>query len=523
MNTPGGDGLTTEEPLSDVPTRSWRAAVLYVAAAAMLLRFYDLPLKPLHHDEGVNTLFLVNLVQPPHTYQYDPANYHGPTLYYFGWLATLLLDLSTVAIRAVPAVAGMLLVMAFTALRPAIGAVGALAAASLFALSPGAVYFSRYFIHEMPLVCFTVYAVVLTHLWSQRRRALYLAGAAAAAGLAFATKETALISAGVLAIAAVSSGALVRLPHSLAPAALARALAFLPGACLAVVRDGIAALRRPPHPMLLGVGAVIFLAVNAIFYSSFFTHWRGIADALRSFAIWTGTGTSAHVHPWHAYLRWMAAEELPLLALGCAGAAHAVWRRPSRFLAFSALWAIGTFAAYTLIPYKTPWLALNILAPLAICAGHACEVLWRRGRQHRTALAAAAVAVVLGSAYQSIVLNFREYDDDRHPYVYAHTSRELLALVDEVSRLHAANGPLTIAVTSPDYFPVTWYLGQYRVGYYGKPVVTGDALVIASEDQQIVLDTLLAGKYQQLGIYKLRPGVRLVLYGRKDLQNLAPR
>ena len=521
MSTPQAGGLAAGEPLSRVSGRNWGAAVLYVAAAAMLLRFYDLPLKPLHHDEGVNTLFLVNLVQPPHTYKYDPTNYHGPTLYYFGWLAAFLLDLTTVAIRVVPAVAGMLTVLAFMMLRSTIGVVGALAAASLFALSPGAVYISRYFIHEMLLVCFTVYAVVLTQLWSQRRRALHLAGAAAAAALAFATKETALISSGVLAIAAVSSSVVVTLPAWLDGGAPNRTAMLLPGAFATVVRNGFTAVRRSPHPLLLGVAAVIFVAVNVLFYSSFLTHWPGVADALRSFAIWTGTGTSAHVHPWHTYIRWMTAEELPLLALGSVGAAHALWRRPNRFLVFSALWAIGTFAAYTLIPYKTPWLAVNILAPLAICAGHACEVAWRTGGRHRSALAAAAAVVALGSAYQSIVLNFREYDDDRHPYVYAHTSREVLALVDEVSRLHSANRSLTVAITSPDYFPLTWYFRQYRVGYYGKPVVTGDPLVIASEDQEIVLDILLAGKYQQLGVYKLRPGVRLVLYARKDLHGLA--
>jgi predicted membrane-bound mannosyltransferase len=62
---PAGDGVSS---------RTWWTTMVYVAAAAMLLRFYALPLKPLHHDEGVNTLLLVNLVRPPHVYQYDPIN-----------------------------------------------------------------------------------------------------------------------------------------------------------------------------------------------------------------------------------------------------------------------------------------------------------------------------------------------------------------------------------------------------------------------------------------------------------------
>ncbi len=54
--------------VSKVSNRAWMQALLYVAATAMLLRFYDLPLKPLHHDEGVNAFFLAKLVQPPHVY-----------------------------------------------------------------------------------------------------------------------------------------------------------------------------------------------------------------------------------------------------------------------------------------------------------------------------------------------------------------------------------------------------------------------------------------------------------------------
>jgi uncharacterized protein (TIGR03663 family) len=162
------------EQTDELRSRAWWTAIVYLAAAAIVLRFYDLDLKPLHHDEGVNTLFLTRLVEPPHSYQYDPANYHGPTLYYFAWLSAAIAGLTTETIRAVTASAGVLAVMLLLPLRRQIGSAGALAASSLLALSPGAVYFSRYFIHEMLLVCFTLGTVVAAALWWQRGRALYL-------------------------------------------------------------------------------------------------------------------------------------------------------------------------------------------------------------------------------------------------------------------------------------------------------------------------------------------------------------
>jgi uncharacterized protein (TIGR03663 family) len=501
------------------PARLWWTAIIYLAAAAMLLRFYDLPLKPLHHDEGVNTLFLTGLVEPPHVYRYDPANYHGPTLYYFAWLSVAVLGLTTVAIRAVTATAGLMAVFVVLALRRQIGTVGALAAGSLLALSPGAVYVSRYFIHEMLLVCFTVAAVVATVSWWQRRRARDLYLAALAAGLMFATKETAVISAVVIGIAAAGAAALVELRARLSEPGRGLAVGDMIAALLQSSRRFAGTLRERVGAQGLAGALAVFVATNVLFYTSFFTHWHGAISALQTFAIWTKTGTSAHPRPWHTYLEWLSIEELPLLLLGAAGALLALWKSENRFAVFAALWSIGEIAAYSLIPYKTPWLMLNMTAPLALAAGYACDRVWQLGRTRaRLALGGAALAVAALMTYQALVLNFIEYDDDRHPYVYAHTSRELLAMVREINLIEAANPRSSIAITSPDHFPLSWYLRDYPVGYYGRVVVTKDPLVIAAVDQQEALDAALGGGFERIGVYSLRPGVQLVLYASRQLR-----
>jgi hypothetical protein len=51
--------------------------------------------------------------------------------------------------------------------------------------------------------------------------------------------------------------------------------------------------------------------------------------------------------------------------------------------------------------------------------------------------------------------------------------------------------------------------------------VTNDPLVVASEEQQAELDVALRGRYERVGTYGLRPGVRLVLYVRRDLRRPA--
>lgn len=482
----------------DQPPRWWPALV-YIAALALLLRFYDLPLKPLHHDEGVNTLFVTRLVRPPHSFVYDPSNYHGPTLFYFAWLSVSVFGFDTIGMRGVTAITGLLMVLLVAALRHQLGTRGALAAAAMLAASSGAVYYARYFIHETLLACFTLAAVVFAMCWWSRRRTVYLYLAAVAAGLMFATKETAFISAGVIVIAACGS-------------------AVLAGSRLRDVRGFFEGLRARGS-MPLAVAAVLGIAVAMLLYTSFLTNPAGAIAAFETFAVWSKTGIRVHAYPWYTYARWLAIEEWPLLALAVAGMVLAVVRRTDRFASFAALWAVGTVAAYSLIPYKTPWLVLNMIVPLALCAGVALEGIWSlRSRAAQIAGWTLLVIAVGASTARATWLNFWHYDDPRSPYVYVHTSREILKLVSTVDRLQAAHPRTSIAVMSRHYFPLPWYLRAYPAGYFGRVVPTKSPIVVASVEQQRELDAQLGAGYTRQGPYLLRPDVRLLLYIRNDLQ-----
>src|SRR6267378_7515088 len=188
-----------------VNKRLWVAGAATILITGAFLRLYDLNLVPLHHDEGVNGNFLLRLVRDGF-YQYDPQNYHGPTLYYFAalipWISKFLFGksfaetygLSTFTIRFVTAAFGVATIWLLLTLRRHIGPIAALASAALLAISPGAVYLSRYFIHETLLVFFTLSVVVATLRFYESVRPSYLLLAAASAALVFATKETAFIS-----------------------------------------------------------------------------------------------------------------------------------------------------------------------------------------------------------------------------------------------------------------------------------------------------------------------------------------
>ena len=102
-----------------------------------------------------------------------------------------------------------------------------------------------------------------------------------------------------------------------------------------------------------------------------------------------------------------------------------------------AIYALTVFLIYSAIPYKTPWLALNLWLPLALLCGLGIEGIWARlkGATSRwiAAIAVAALLVVLGR--QTKTLAFDKPADETNPLAYAHTVGDLLRLPPRLEQL----------------------------------------------------------------------------------------
>ena len=516
----------------DLPEQVWRIGAIVIFLIAAVLRFYNLNLVPLHHDEGVNGNFLVRLVREGF-YQYDPENYHGPTLYYFSavipWITKLLFGsaardnygLTTFNIRLITVLFGLGSIILVFLLRRRLGTVATLSAALLLAVSPGAVYLSRYFIHESLFVFFTL-GIVVACIWAyDTRKPGYLIWAGACAALLFATKETAMISAAVLIIALALTVVYMRFNR---PAGYSGSKRNKPEGWMTRTVDemgGTTSIMR-----VIGTTIFVFFTIYLLFYSSFLTHNKGIADSFQTFAVWSKTGATAHVHPASMYLVWLFRLESPLLFLGAAGAAIVILRPRNSFALFAALWSFGLIAAYSLIPYKTPWLMLNFVAPLSLISGYTIQAIYEMDHA-QLRLASVVLLVAVGVAtYQSIDLNFVNYDNDspHYVYVYAHSRRGILDLVDQVEQIaNEQQGRQTgISIVSPDYWPLPWYFRNYsRVGYFGRMAASSEPIIIANENQREEAEANFGQLYRQVpskdpgGSFELRPGVKLLLYVRR--------
>jgi len=484
------------EPGSEgTETAGWtgRLAPWLLALLAAALRLPRLDLRPLHHDEGTNVIFLLRLLREG-VYQYDPSNYHGPLLYVVSVVPLFLCGTTTVALRLAPALLGVTLAVLPWALRRELGRPGAAAAGVLLATSPSMVYYSRDNIHEIYLVFLTLVLVAAAVRGTIRGGTALLALAGAAAGGMIATKETACLTFLSIALGLVLSRG----------AGLPR-----PGRAAATAFVGVAAL------------------VAVAFYSDLFTEPAALLRPIEALRLWGARGVRADGHgkPWWYYASILGREE-PVIAILAASGALVALRARDRFATFLAVWSGATLAGYSLIPYKTPWLILDPILPLALLGGTAIAAACRsalpavaRGspdpRRRLVALALALGAVF--AAHRAYLVSFVRYDDDRaSPLVYVQTRRDVKRLMDRIeafARGRREGLAVPVEILSPDYLPLNWYLRDFTdVSYYGKVIERPAApVVIARVDSADEVEGLLGPGYTRQN-YRLRPGVDLCLF-----------
>src|SRR5215468_3862523 len=421
-------------------------AFILAVVVAVWLRFDQIGLKPFHHDEGVMSHFLLNLANSGE-YKYNPENYHGPTLYYFALVALRVFGDNDFALRFTPALFGVLTVLMVWLMREHLGPVGTPVAAFLMALSPGLVYFSRDFIHEMSFGCFSLGVVVGAWRYVESKNFTWLALTATCAGLLFATKETAIVTAVVMIIAALCAEAWeitrrLAMRRELALKAFAREFR----------RDCAGVAPSLDHAL---AAVMIFVFINIFFYSSFFTNWHGVLDAINSVALWSGRRNSEHIKGFWYYIGVLSKLELPLL-IGSLLAGIFIARRGTRFWLFVASWTLGLTLAYSIIGYKTPWLMISFLIPMALLSGHAAQRIYSAAPliSLRLLWAAALVAVLIFNVRLTRTVNFEKYDDNSnvsgyfagvgrsldlisyvdglYGYVYAQTDKNIFELVQAI-------------------------------------------------------------------------------------------
>lgn len=447
--------------------------LVVIVAAAAWLRTESLSLRAMHTDEAVHAYKLGELLERG-DYRYDPEEYHGPTIYALT-LPILKLagverhaDLTETHLRLATALAGLVTVLLILLLRGALGPGATLWALALTAGSPAMVYYSRYYIQEMVLTGAILGVIVCLWRYAQHRRIAWFLAAALWAGVAHATKETALPTLLIL----------------LGSAAMAAVWTVGLNACVAKVKS-----LCPGRVAMLTLGFVaVSLLVAAAFLTNLGQHPEALGDSFATYARYMGRagGTNPtadwHVHEWHFFLVKLVgqpgaiASEALVVALAVVGMAAGFSPRrlagsDVRLVRFLTIYAISLLTFYSLIPYKTPWCMLTFLQPLILLAGVGCASLIAMSKAgwKRFATWGVLLACVATLGLQAWRVSFDKPESLDNPYAYAHTSGEVPAFAQRLEAVAKANPTATIHIACPggDYWPLPWYLRRLpNVGYY---------------------------------------------------------
>ena len=478
------------------------AVFILIALFGLLLRLPQLGARPMHTDEAVNA-YIVGQLLAGESYAYDPRDRHGPALAALALpLARLqgakkFADLTESELRLTTVLAGTATILLFGAAVEMFGFVPCVIAAVLFALAPLPLYYDRYFIHES-IFAATTFGLILAG-WRACRKpsALHTALAAACAALMLASKETA-----ILHFSAMAAAALVFWLWNLHGKSL----------------DGLW------RPKALLAATAVFLLVSGLLFTWFGSNWKALAalsHAVPNFLV--RAGGEGHQKPF-----WYFAQLLTggwsgglISALACIGFFLTARKRDPSPYGFLAYYAVFLAIIYSLIPYKTPWLALNFWLPIALFSGLAIKSLWGMPANYPALrILMPAFCILLGVVAAILIAHdtrqrvFAHPADETNPYAYAHTSDDLLGLpaeVAELARQDALASP-RIAVIAADPWPLPWYLRHFsKVGFWqpGQQVGQADFYITSTEAAEQYGDQLRDFRSEFFGA---RPGVLILLW-----------
>ena len=160
-----------------------------ILLSALFTRFWDLGIRPMHHDESIHAISAWNLFTQG-IYNHHPM-VHGPFQIEATSLLFLIFGDSDFTARILYAFAGTILVMLPILLRPFIGRYGALVASLLLLISPSLLYYSRFARNDILMCLWTLslFTVVWRYIKFGKDKYLYLSTLFLVA--LFCTKENA--------------------------------------------------------------------------------------------------------------------------------------------------------------------------------------------------------------------------------------------------------------------------------------------------------------------------------------------
>jgi uncharacterized protein (TIGR03663 family) len=439
---------------------------------AFILRFWQLDLKLLHHDEAIHSWFSYQLLTQ-NTWAYDPS-YHGPFLYFVTAGMFSAFGASDLVARILPSLFGLLLIpLVYCVYQLGYISKNQTLLASLFiAISPDMVYFSRFLRHDIFMLFFTFLLVVALFYYFERGQSRFAIIAAIATAGALCCKEEMpilLIIIGSFFLISLWQGR-----YSL-PAPWKKDLVIcilLVTALCCVLYTGFGG-----HPDTI-IGKDTVLSADGLHLDITSTGWYKAVEH------WTDMHNQQRLGgPWYYYIPLDLLYELPIFILALIGTIQilisgvslsVIYRRlknllrdhhftlsirdlaevsshqlkasyganpqSENFFRFCVWWMILTMAFYAYVGEKVPWLVIPQLLPMCFVAVY--KLNWQK-----TAIA------LIGCIFLIIMTWHVAFvpADINEPIVQVQNSEEMRDV------MYIMENSNKIVIASKDYWPLPWY------------------------------------------------------------------
>ena len=511
-----------------------------ILGLGLWLRLKDISTRPMHGDEA-NQTYRFEMLFEENKFEYEPIDYHGPTLYYltlpFVWLSGLneYSESTKAHFRIVPIFFSILLGLSSLLFLKPLGYIGALSMTLFFMVSPAMVYYSTYYIQELLLLCFSSFLIGSLYQTIQTKKVFWAITTGLSLGLMQATKETFILTLAALFLTSV----------------------FL-------------LKRSEPLNIPKGITKKILIAIflpacfiSFLFYSSFFTNLKGPFQSITAFKyqIQRGLGNHefeerftsgiAHSKPFDYYLNNLVGSypkklsstikditrntparpifEICLLLIPLIGFYNL--KRSNKedklFYISTAIFSFGLFFIYSCIPYKTPWCMLNFLIGFITLSAVSIKMAVQNFSLHSNKVFLfLSLLLVIDLTRQASLINTEEFCvTDKNPYAYVQPYYDIENLSEKIIKISETAGnhySMPIHFLTPDYWPLPWYLKKFEnVGYWENKTpsfsLTQVPVIVTTPDKDKLIASL---KDTHISEYRGRmPGYDLLVFYRKDLWN----
>lgn len=399
-----------------------------LALVTLWSRFAGLGERVMGHDESLHAYYSY-LTSLGRVFEHDPVM-HGPLLFHLNAVVFRLFGHGDAIARWTPAAAGVGVVLMIFPYRRWLGRTGALVAASLLAISPAFLFYSRYLRNDVYVALFALVWIYSLLRYLEEPRRVWLLGLTLAMAASFAAKETSFILGALIGSFLLARGALRRRrgiepfrgsaggdlaglmlvlvlpfaapvlhlllgwdqldtasPTGLRHAAVAATATGVAGLAVAVLwfrtgprHDGVGRTCGPR--LVLGL-ALLFWSCQILLFTSFLRNpGPGLASGIvGSLGYWIEQHEVARgSQPWFYYLVLGALYELLPNLLAATGAWSLLRRHRTRLAVASrapsdplpdlaAWWWLGSWLAYSLAGEKMPWLLVHMTLPACLLAG----------------------------------------------------------------------------------------------------------------------------------------------------------